>query len=67
MSNPIKVNGCSGKKKKNLKAHLNPETRKENKNQDEKQSSAFSIDETEIQVSSEEQVETDSGGHAWVF
>ncbi|GAB1286745.1 Nucleolar and spindle-associated protein 1 [Apodemus speciosus] len=45
-----------------LKAHLNPETRKENKNQDEKQS-AFSIDETEIQVSREEQAETESGGH----
>ncbi|XP_052039239.1 nucleolar and spindle-associated protein 1 isoform X3 [Apodemus sylvaticus] len=46
-----------------LKAHLNPETRKENKNQDEKQSSAFSIDETEIQVSSEEQAEAEPGGH----
>lgn len=46
-----------------LKAHLNPETRKENKNQDEKQSSAFSIDETEIQVSHEEQAERESGGH----
>ncbi|XP_031227385.1 nucleolar and spindle-associated protein 1 [Mastomys coucha] len=46
-----------------LKAHLNPETRKENKNQDENQSSAFSIDESEIQVSSEEQAEKESGGH----
>ncbi|XP_034351109.1 nucleolar and spindle-associated protein 1 isoform X3 [Arvicanthis niloticus] len=45
-----------------LKAHLNPETRKENKIQDENQSSAFSCDETEIQVSSEEQAEMESGG-----
>ncbi|XP_029391623.1 nucleolar and spindle-associated protein 1 isoform X2 [Mus pahari] len=46
-----------------LKAHLNPETRKENKNQDENQSFVFSIDETEIQISSEEQAESESGGH----
>lgn len=46
-----------------LKAHLNPETRRENKSQDENQSSAFSCDETETQVSGEEQAETESGGH----
>lgn len=46
-----------------LKAHLNPETRRENKNQDENQSSAFSCDETETQVVSEEQAETGSGSH----
>ncbi|KAH0514597.1 Nucleolar and spindle-associated protein 1 [Microtus ochrogaster] len=40
-----------------LKAHLNPEIRKENKNQDENQSSAFSHDETEIQIICEEQAE----------
>lgn len=46
-----------------LKAHLNPETRRENKNQDENQSSAFSCDETETQVIGEEQAETESGSH----
>lgn len=46
-----------------LKAHLNPETRRENKSQDENQSSAFSCDETEIQVKGEEQAEMESGGH----
>lgn len=50
-----------------LTAHLNPKTRKENENQDEKQSSASSIDETDVHVSREEHAETESGGHAWVF
>ncbi|KAK7810247.1 hypothetical protein U0070_010411 [Myodes glareolus] len=46
-----------------LKAHLNPEIRKENKNQDENQSSAFSCDETEIQISFEEQAEREPVDH----
>ncbi|XP_075817943.1 nucleolar and spindle-associated protein 1 isoform X3 [Microtus pennsylvanicus] len=46
-----------------LKAHLNPEIRKENKNQDENQSSAFSGDETEIQISCEEQAEREPVDH----
>ncbi|KAL1785595.1 nucleolar and spindle-associated protein 1 isoform X1 [Sigmodon hispidus] len=49
-----------------LKAHLNSETKeenKENKNQDENQSSAFSSDETEIQINCEEQAETEPVGH----
>nr|XP_048315703.1 nucleolar and spindle-associated protein 1 isoform X5 [Myodes glareolus] len=46
-----------------LKAHLNPEIRKENKNQVENQSSAFSCDETEIQISFEEQAEREPVDH----
>ncbi|XP_052578762.1 nucleolar and spindle-associated protein 1 isoform X1 [Peromyscus californicus insignis] len=46
-----------------LKAHLNPEARKENKNQDENQSSAFSCDETEMQINCEEQAERKPVGH----
>ncbi|XP_049990118.1 nucleolar and spindle-associated protein 1 isoform X3 [Alexandromys fortis] len=46
-----------------LKAHLNPEIRKENKNQDENQSSAFSGDEAEIQISCEEQAEREPVDH----
>ncbi|XP_057637081.1 nucleolar and spindle-associated protein 1 isoform X1 [Chionomys nivalis] len=46
-----------------LKAHLNPEIRKENKNQDENQSSAFSGDETRIQISCEEQAEREPVDH----
>lgn len=56
----LRANMKADKLLKALKAHLNPETRKENKNQDENQ---FSTDETEIHVSSEEQAETESGGH----
>ncbi|XP_021496267.1 nucleolar and spindle-associated protein 1 isoform X1 [Meriones unguiculatus] len=46
-----------------LKARLNPETRGENTNQDENQSSAFSCDETEIQINGEEQTERVTIGH----
>ncbi|XP_036040517.1 nucleolar and spindle-associated protein 1 isoform X2 [Onychomys torridus] len=46
-----------------LKAHLNPEARKENKNQDENQSATFSCDETEMQINCEEQAERKSVGH----
>ncbi|OBS73326.1 hypothetical protein A6R68_12121, partial [Neotoma lepida] len=46
-----------------LKAHLNPETRKENKNQDETQSSAFSCDGTEVEINCEEQAEREPVGH----
>ncbi|CAO2579308.1 Nucleolar and spindle-associated protein 1 [Lemmus lemmus] len=46
-----------------LKAHLNPEIRKENKNHDENQSSAFSCDESKIQISCEEQAEGEPVDH----
>uniref|UniRef100_A0A8C6FIS1 Nucleolar and spindle-associated protein 1 n=1 Tax=Moschus moschiferus TaxID=68415 RepID=A0A8C6FIS1_MOSMO len=46
-----------------LKAHLRNETRKENENQDEIQTSASSCDETEIQTSSQEQAEREPGDH----
>ncbi|XP_051000392.1 nucleolar and spindle-associated protein 1 [Acomys russatus] len=46
-----------------LKAHLNPETRKENTDQDENHSSAVSCDEAETQVNSEEQADRESVGH----
>uniref|UniRef100_A0A8C6CYV5 Nucleolar and spindle-associated protein 1 n=1 Tax=Moschus moschiferus TaxID=68415 RepID=A0A8C6CYV5_MOSMO len=46
-----------------LKAHLKNETRKENENQDEIQTSASSCGESEIQTSSQEQAEREPGDH----
>uniref|UniRef100_A0A2K5PCD2 Nucleolar and spindle-associated protein 1 n=1 Tax=Cebus imitator TaxID=2715852 RepID=A0A2K5PCD2_CEBIM len=49
---------------KALKGHINREARKGNENQDESQTSASSCDETEIQISSQEEAEREPIGHA---
>uniref|UniRef100_A0A2K5CDG5 Nucleolar and spindle associated protein 1 n=1 Tax=Aotus nancymaae TaxID=37293 RepID=A0A2K5CDG5_AOTNA len=49
---------------KALKGHINREARKGNENQDESQTSAFSCDKTEIQISSQEEAEGEPIGHA---
>ncbi|CAH6788048.1 Nusap1 [Phodopus roborovskii] len=59
----LRANQRADKLLKALKAHLNAETRKENKSQDENQASAFSCDEAEIHINCEEQAEREPVGH----
>ncbi|XP_012317879.1 nucleolar and spindle-associated protein 1 isoform X2 [Aotus nancymaae] len=59
----LRANLRAGKLLKALKGHINREARKGNENQDESQTSASSCDETEIQISSQEQAEREPTGH----
>ncbi|XP_023383540.1 nucleolar and spindle-associated protein 1 isoform X3 [Pteropus vampyrus] len=59
----LRANLKADKLLKALKAHLKQEARKENENQYENQISASSYDETEIQMSSQEQAERELAGH----
>ncbi|XP_045305936.1 nucleolar and spindle-associated protein 1 isoform X4 [Leopardus geoffroyi] len=53
----LRANLRAGKLLKALKVHLQHEAKKENENQDGSQISAFSCDEAEMQISSQEQAE----------
>nr|KAF6485528.1 hypothetical protein HJG63_010698 [Rousettus aegyptiacus] len=59
----LRANLKADKLLKALKAHLKQEARKENENQYENQISASSCDETEIQMSSQEQAERELASH----
>ncbi|XP_007620461.1 nucleolar and spindle-associated protein 1 isoform X2 [Cricetulus griseus] len=60
----LRANLRADKLLRTLKAHLNAETRKENLNQDENQSSASSCDETEILINRKEQAGREPAAHA---
>uniref|UniRef100_A0A2K6BXJ9 Nucleolar and spindle associated protein 1 n=1 Tax=Macaca nemestrina TaxID=9545 RepID=A0A2K6BXJ9_MACNE len=59
----LRANLRADKLLKALKGHVKHEARKENENQDESQTSASSCDETEIQISNQEQAEREPTGH----
>ncbi|KAK2102048.1 Nucleolar and spindle-associated protein 1 [Saguinus oedipus] len=59
----LRANLRADKLLKALKGHINHEARKQNENQDESQTSASSCDETEIQISSQEQAKREPTGH----
>ncbi|PNJ16146.1 nucleolar and spindle-associated protein 1 isoform X6 [Pongo pygmaeus] len=59
----LRANLRADKLLKALKGHIKHEARKGNDNQDESQTSASSCDETEIQISNQEQAEREPLGH----
>ncbi|XP_063495187.1 nucleolar and spindle-associated protein 1 isoform X3 [Symphalangus syndactylus] len=59
----LRANLRADKLLKALKGHIKHEARKGNENQDERQTSASSCDETEIQISNQEQAEREPIGH----
>ncbi|KAL4678717.1 hypothetical protein H8957_007782 [Semnopithecus entellus] len=59
----LRANLRADKLLKALKGHIKHEARKENENQDESQTSASSCDETEIQMSNQEQAEREPTSH----
>nr|XP_055219387.1 nucleolar and spindle-associated protein 1 isoform X12 [Gorilla gorilla gorilla] len=59
----LRANLRADKLLKALKGHIKHEARKGNENQDESQTSASSCDETEIQISNQEEAEREPLGH----
>lgn len=59
----LRANLRADKLLKSLKAHFKREARKENENQDESQISSSFCDETDMQISSQEQVEMELASH----
>ncbi|XP_037358148.1 nucleolar and spindle-associated protein 1 isoform X2 [Talpa occidentalis] len=59
----LRANLRADKLLKTLKAHLTPEAREENENQDESQTSAFSSDDNDVHISSQERAERELASH----